>query len=113
MRLIIDDVPESLNKVLRMHWAKRKRYNDQWYVLIRAQVRPTRKKAPKMKVVISQMRRRLLDKDNLYGSVKPIVDGMRYAGIIRDDTPEWIDLDVRQQVGKVKMTVIDIEQIVH
>lgn len=51
---------------------------------------------------------RALDKDNLYGSVKPLLDGLRPRvkashkgfeggiGIIEDDNPELLDLQVSQ-----------------
>lgn len=54
---------------------------------------------------------KLLDKDNLYGGVKYICDALRHEGIIPDDNPEAIDLQVlqkkvpRQKVG----TLIEIE----
>jgi hypothetical protein len=109
MKLIIDDVPESLNKTLRMHWAARNRYNTKWYALVRQQYVPVRKKPGKMDVVISQMRKKLLDRDNLFGSCKPVVDGMVRAGILRDDSPAWLNLECRQMAGKIKMTIIDVE----
>lgn len=40
---------------------------------------------------------RLLDKDNLYGSVKYLCDGLRYEGLIRADDPEAIELVVQQR----------------
>jgi hypothetical protein len=57
------------------------------------------------------MRKRLLDKDNLYGSCKPLVDGLKYIGLIRDDKPEWIELECRQQTGKAKQTIIVVEAV--
>jgi hypothetical protein len=61
---------------------------------------------------------RFLDKDGLYSSVKPILDGLQIslqrknkltgkmesypgAGLIVKDSPDWIDLEVEQyKVGK-------------
>lgn len=43
---------------------------------------------------------KLLDKDNLYGSVKYLCDALRYAHLIPADDPEAIDLIVTQK--KVK-----------
>ena len=39
---------------------------------------------------------RLLDKDNLYGGVKHCCDALRYAGLIKEDSPESIELIVTQ-----------------
>ena len=110
MRLTIQDVPVSGNKLLRMHWAVRSKYNQYWQTLVRSQINNGHR-APKtkMKVQISQMRKRKLDKDNLYSSVKPLVDALKYWKLIRDDSPDWIELDVVQTTGPEKITVINIE----
>lgn len=52
-----------------------------------------------------------LDPDNLTGSVKWIIDGLRAAGLIEDDTAAQINLDVSQlQVAtrKAQGTYIEI-----
>jgi len=51
------------------------------------------------RIVVSIERRgtRLLDKDNLYGSVKYLCDGLRYENLIPSDDPEAIDLIVTQR----------------
>lgn len=52
---------------------------------------------------------RLLDKDNLMGGTKAIVDALRYAGLIPDDNPEAIDLIITQKKVKKKDTGTLIE----
>lgn len=47
-------------------------------------------------VRITRFASRMLDKDNLYGGAKPICDALRYAGYIKDDDPNSIELIVRQ-----------------
>lgn len=61
-------------------------------------------------VCIESHRARLCDPDNLY--VKALVDAIRYAGLITDDSPEHIDLTVRQFKCKRadEKTVIQITQ---
>lgn len=39
---------------------------------------------------------RTLDADNLAGGSKCLVDEIRYSGLIPDDTPEAIELQVQQ-----------------
>jgi len=114
MRLVINDIPKSPNGsqgLLRMHWAARGKYNQYWKLLIRSQFRSLPEDPPdtKKKVSISQMRRRLLDRDNLYASCKPILDAMTRCNLIRDDSEEWIELHVTQVTGKQKITVIEVE----
>jgi|SRR6478735_2268556 len=54
---------------------------------------------------------KLLDKDNLYGSVKYLCDALRYAKIIPDDDPEAIDLIVTQKRVKrpYRGTLVEIQ----
>ncbi len=45
---------------------------------------------------------KLLDKDNLYGGVKWACDALRYAGLIKEDTAESIELIVTQTRVKTR-----------
>lgn len=115
MKLIIPEVPISLNKMLRQHWAKRRLYYREWKWLIRSKfigyplsfLYPQTKKCI---VIITQYRKRLLDKDNLLGSCKAVLDAIRYWGLIKDDSPKWIDLEVYQYIGKPVRTEIEIKE---
>ena len=52
-------------------------------------------------VSIRSRRVNLLDPDNLY--IKDIVDQIRYAGLIPEDTPEVIEIEITQEkVSKYK-----------
>ena len=112
MRIIIEEIPFSPNGpkgLLRMHWAKRAKYNKHWQLLVRSQIpyiadKPNVRK----KVSISQMRKRLLDPDNLVASVKPILDAIVKCNLVYDDSPEWIELECMQQQGKPQITIIEI-----
>ena len=56
----------------------------------------------------------LLDKDNLYGSVKFACDALRYLGLIRDDDPDSIELTVTQRRVRTRRecgTHISIEEV--
>lgn len=63
------------------------------------------------RVVIESRRARICDADNLY--CKAILDAIRYAGLIADDSPEHIELTVRQTKVKKKdeETVVMIQRI--
>ncbi len=47
-------------------------------------------------VVITRRSCRLLDKDNLFGGVKPLCDQLRALKLIPEDNPEAINLEVFQ-----------------
>jgi len=62
-------------------------------------------------VSITSFRTRLLDRDNLYGGVKYVCDGLRYNHLIHDDTTDSIDLRVRQfkvKTRKEERTEIEV-----
>jgi len=96
--------------LLRSHWAARKRDLDDWTLEIRAAAggigcaRPLARKL----VVIVLHRRRMLDPDNAYGSLKPVLDGLRRNELIADDSTARIELVMRQVVGQLEHTEIAI-----
>jgi len=110
MILIIPAVPDSLNKLLRKHWAVRRKYNQMWNVYIRCTIpfAPDRNRR-KRKVHIHQTRVRLLDADNLVGSCKPVIDALRKWNILYDDKPQYMDLKVTQSVGHPVCTTIEVK----
>lgn len=114
MRLVIQDVPPSLNKVLRMHWAKQGKLHSDWRWQIHS-VLPGRYLEPSVKtrVKITLFHSRLYDKDNAFGACKTLVDGLRHWRLIRDDTAEYLDLIVEQKKcpHKQRHTTIVIEPI--
>ncbi len=53
--------------------------------------------AGRITVRITRVGTKLLDLDNLYGSVKFLCDALRYAQLIPEDHPDAITLEVRQR----------------
>jgi hypothetical protein len=53
--------------------------------------------SPRHRVRIVSKRVRLCDPDNLVGGVKHLVDALRIAGIIPEDDPKAITLEVSQE----------------
>jgi hypothetical protein len=51
-------------------------------------------------VRITRSSTRLLDADNFAGGCKPVIDQLRYAGFIPDDSPEKVEITFTQK--KVK-----------
>lgn len=49
------------------------------------------------RVCIKRHGLRALDRENLWGGTKAIVDCLKESGLIVDDSEEWIDLEVRQE----------------
>jgi Holliday junction resolvase RusA-like endonuclease len=67
----------------------------------------------KSKVTITRHGSLEPDKDNIYASVKPLVDALVKNGIIFDDAPQFVDLKVQYVKAKRKEahTIIEIEEI--
>lgn len=98
---VFDVMPATLNTTLRWHWAKRHKYNEGWFVRFIAEAgRPSFKVKGQAKLRITVYRSRSQDKDNMYGSVKPIVDAIKKLGWIKDDDPKHLDLKVQEVKSK-------------
>ncbi|MBN1567963.1 MAG: hypothetical protein JXA73_08945 [Acidobacteria bacterium] len=115
MRLVIPDIPRSpngTNGLLRMGQRARTKYNQYWRELVRSQIDNSHKpRHRRCAVFISQMRRKSLDRDNLYSSCKPILDALVHWKLIRDDSEKWIDFQPVQVIGKERITIIQIVEI--
>ena len=77
--LTIPEVPPSGNILKRMHWARYSKLLERWWWLVRtasgfASVPPP---TGKRRLTITRHAARTLDRDNLYASVKPVVDVLR------------------------------------
>lgn len=112
-------VPLSPNLMLRMHWSKRREERNSWVPeIIVAQspeslewMRLWARKNRKVKVKITIYHKRLFDPDNLYGSVKYILDVMQMLEFLKDDSPRWMKLKVYQRLvkkPKAPRTVIQV-----
>ena len=100
---VFDVMPATLNQTLRWHWMKRHRYNEGWFVrLLGAAGRPSFKPKGKAKLRITVYRSRFQDKDNMYGSAKPLIDAVKKLGWIVDDDPKHLDLKVEEIKSKRK-----------
>ena len=68
---------------------------------------------PRFRVVITRYGSRPLDVDNGAGGCKPLLDAIRYEGLIPDDDPTTIDFQFRQyQVKKpYRKTTVLIERV--
>jgi len=100
----------SLNQLLRFHWAKRKRLKDQYLLFLPARARVLKKKM-RVSICVYQPTRRF-DIDNLYGSVKILIDSLRKNKLICQDSPKWLDLELTQAIDRENpRTEIEIEEV--
>ena len=89
----IPKLSRSINRTHGTHWSIQRKEREEWARWLGV----ARDKPPK-----AVGRRRLLihrfscsdglDRDNLYGSYKQLIDAIKAAGLIVDDSDEWLDL---------------------
>jgi Holliday junction resolvase RusA-like endonuclease len=88
--------------MLRWHWSKRYKLQQDYGYLINAAIENKHKVRvkEKRKLEIYSYRKQLLDPDNLYGSVKFLLDAIQQADLIWDDNPDYLSLSVCQEIDK-------------
>lgn len=88
LEFFLNGVPESMNKVMRMHWAKRNGYFARWYqdVARAIGVRKPPQPLKRVRLIFERHAYRTLDFDGCVASMKPIADGLVHAGVLEDDT---------------------------
>ena len=86
----------SLNKLLEKHWGARSKLSKQYEVAIRMLARDITKATGRRRLRIERHSRGTLDKDGAYGGCKPLIDAVKRAGLIIDDNPANVELEVVQ-----------------
>jgi len=116
MTSMILDIPEStpsLNYVFKGHWSNRHRLRVKWGWLVRA-ARLEAKLFPtsplqKAKITVERWGPKTLDRDNLIGGCKAMIDSLKVEGFIVDDSPEHVETTFIQHIGK-RHTRVTIEE---
>jgi hypothetical protein len=101
---VINQLPVSGNKLLRMHWAPRNRYNNEWYDLVRMFGMRFKPPSALQGARISFIRcgSRHLDYDNLTTSFKPVLDGLVKSGFLVDDSTKIVK-EIKYSFQQVKI----------
>ena len=88
IEIVIPGVPKSHNRALRSHFHARKNENHYWYELVKTMVGKKLPETPLKKARIKIVRHyyRFLDWDGCVASMKPLVDGLVRARVLKDDT---------------------------
>ncbi len=97
----IPKIPVAHNKVLRQHWAVRRKDAQDWKILCRAycglpHFNPL-KLDEKITLEITVRRVRLQDPDNSVASLKPLIDAIRRLGWLKDDNEDCLRLITAQE----------------
>lgn len=101
----------TVNTWSRMHWSARHRVNGVWRLeVIAALGRRTAGDWPappprRVRLTVVRYSHQTVDRDNLVGGVKPLVDALTFLSFIRDDNPQNVELVVESSKGKPRVTV--------
>lgn len=101
--IVIDRLTPSNNKILRLHWTKRRKLNDYWIweLIVATDWRvPRAKEKEKRKVKIVSYRKRRMDPDNFTGGLKPLIDALVKRQLIWDDHVKYLELETEQRLDK-------------
>jgi hypothetical protein len=118
MKLVILSPVVSLNKLLRMHYQERRRLRLKYMWEMRlvlqelGEIIPDYPEEERKKLRIVSFGTKLMDKENLYGGAKVLIDAIKGLRLIYDDSPDWIDCKVLQDTkDKKRRTEIVIEEL--
>ena len=111
IKIVIEEVPPSLNVLLRLHWAERRKLQERWDDLIFAGAWRSgwRKKDPYFKEVsITYQFRNIRKRDRDNFAPKIIMDSLQRNGIIEGDSPEEVSYDWSFKSGPSDRTIIEL-----
>ena len=113
-------VPPSPNVTRMGHYMAKYRLRKAWKEALfygvscsrhRRQLIDEAKAARQMQVEVCVFHAHVTDDDNMVAALKPVLDGLKILGYIRDDSPECLRLalPVKQIHSKERKTVIRIQ----
>lgn len=108
-------LPFTANERERKHWRALAREKDEWTLLIplAAEVNKQQEGDPPrlVEVVFSKTRGPESDPDGLPFRAKSILDALVRRGWLRDDSPKWCKLEVREETrAPARQTTIAISE---
>lgn len=117
-RLEIPGVPPSPNASSGQHWGtiarSRTKFRGDAKLLALPFVRARGQPLDRARITVTIVRRggRPFDPDNIMALVKPVIDGIVDAHLLRDDGPRYVEYaPAQQRLGPCKMTIIELVEI--
>tara|TARA_Y100001973_G_C4906376_1_gene189704 strand:- start:103 stop:453 length:351 start_codon:yes stop_codon:yes gene_type:complete len=110
-KIQINHRPYSRNAVDKWHWAKKQRLKKEYQFLIRSEMNRNKIKGTceKCSIKITCGVKRLMDIDNLIAGLKQFIDALCIERYIHDDSPKWLELQVKQEKSKQYKIIVERE----
>lgn len=110
-KIIIEDIPPSQNYLLRMHWSKRKRIFDKWekHIWACGKMKQEKKGYDKIRIIFYFPKGRKRDLDN-YAGFQPLLNGLKVAGLIKDDNYKDVEVSWTAKEGKKARTELILQR---
>jgi len=104
VRIRVDYIAPSLNAIYAgIHWVKRKRHADDAHLAVKIACKGVRIAASAVLLEFQPMiRGRCYDCSNYAYSVKLLEDGLVRAGVLPDDTNQWVKRIIINAPVKIK-----------
>ena len=108
--IVIPGQPESVNVLLRKHWAQRSWENNKLFkdIFVLCWAAGWRKPWPSCKKVEIVIQNWKGDPDNAIGGCKGIIDALARGGVIADDSPKECRIDYRFEKTEGKKKAVKI-----
>jgi hypothetical protein len=91
-------IPRSANRMLRAHWAARRRDRESWRQHVRrACGRRRSRMRGRVDLRVLVYRRHRQDPDNAYASMKNLLDALVLEGWLEDDSSDLLGLEVEER----------------
>ena len=105
----------SQNVTDRQHWSGKSRINNVLLMIVRAAANRefgiSQHLGKRRRVHVTSMRsKRITDDANLRGGAKGIVDCLTRAGVIKDDSDQWVSITYGQVIGW-KCTILTVSDM--
>jgi hypothetical protein len=114
VELVIVGLPKTPNQLLGAHWRVRSNNAAKWKGLVAEAIKqaggaPT-EPLPFARIHCTRVSSGKMDDDNLRGSFKSVIDGLKACGVIQDDSKEHVEVTYTQERGpsghgKIKVRV--------
>lgn len=114
----LPEATPSLNETRKWHWAREHKEKQRWLWMVKSVLGPSVIEASQAKgsrrLVLERFGVRPVDADNLAGGAKGLIDALKQLGLVRDDSPTFLELEAKngkREKGQAPWTKLTLEDV--